>query len=83
MNKLKIDSITKITIKLNVGKVQMNKKDKLYDKLIILDNERRAIEKELAVLESENCQIRFSLCLDCAYKNNCPRYRKHREESRI
>lgn len=55
----------------------MSRKDKLYEKLVVLDNERRSIEKELAVLEAKTCRSRFSWCLDCRYKNDCPRYSKH------
>ena len=55
----------------------MSKKDELYEQLEILDEERRVIEKEIAVLESKTCRQRFSLCLDCRFKNGCPRYFKH------
>jgi cell division protein FtsB len=57
-----------------------SKLDKLYKELACLKKAEDKILREIAELEGERCKERFSLCLDCMYRNACLRYGKHLKE---
>jgi hypothetical protein len=57
-----------------------SKLNKLYEELRDLYATKDKLLKKIGALEGKRCTARFSLCLDCRFHNDCPRYSKHLEE---